>query len=557
MGDEAAGLDALRAAWQRDRFNVHVFNTLELYDRVIGREYEELTSGPLVFRMHREERAVLQRYVPQTLRRAWDDMVRRYGFTPQGPVRIELFATTRHFSVRTTGLPNVGVQGVCFGQVVTALSPRAGSFNGGQITWHELAHVFHIQMSRNHVPRWFTEGLSEYETIVARPEWRREDDGALRRALETGRLPPLRDLNFAFTHARTSDDMMVAYYASSQVVVYLVERFGFEKVPDMLRAWGAGRRTEDVVQRVLGISIDQLDRDFRDHTRRRLASRPPDFAVDFGAYVDLAAARARAAQAPNDADAQAGLAAALIVERDARGALAAAQRALQLRADQPIARFILARAALAQNDVRTGEQHLRALIVRHDGYEPRLLLARIALGRHDSAAARTELQAATRIDRARPEAWQGLIELAREANDQEALLAARLELARIDQHDRENSAALLETLAARNRWPDVVTHGEMALHLDPHRSETHRLLGEAYLRTNRADAALYELDTALLATPERPGPIHLARARALLALGRRPEAQRAAREAQRADPTLAAEARTLLQQPPPPRRPPR
>ena len=55
----------------------------------------------------------------------------------------------------------IGVQGVCFGKVVTALSPRGGPFNWEQIVWHELAHVFAVQRSRSRVPRWFTEGLSE------------------------------------------------------------------------------------------------------------------------------------------------------------------------------------------------------------------------------------------------------------------------------------------------------------------------------------------------------------------------------------------------------------
>ncbi len=32
---------------------------------------------------------------------------------------------------------------------------------------------------QNHVPRWFTEGLAEYETLTERVEWRREQDREL------------------------------------------------------------------------------------------------------------------------------------------------------------------------------------------------------------------------------------------------------------------------------------------------------------------------------------------------------------------------------------------
>ncbi|HKY05859.1 MAG TPA: Gfo/Idh/MocA family oxidoreductase, partial [Blastocatellia bacterium] len=130
-------------------------------------------------------------------------------------------------------------------------------FNWGQITWHELAHVFHLQLSKNRVPRWFTEGLAEYETIIARPEWKREEDYELWVALAQNRVPKLRDLNKAFTQARTPEALMTAYYVASQAVAYIVERFGWAKVRPLLEAWGKGTRTPDVIARVLGVDIDR------------------------------------------------------------------------------------------------------------------------------------------------------------------------------------------------------------------------------------------------------------------------------------------------------------
>ena len=543
MGQEEEGLNALREAWRRDRFNVHVYNTLNLYDDVIGPHYEDFTEGPLTFRMHREERPVLGRYASQLLRGAWDDMRRRYGFTPEGPVRIEMFNDIDHFSVRTTGLPNLGVQGVCFGKVVTAISPAGGPFNWGQITWHELAHVFHIQASRNHVPRWFTEGLAEYETIIARPEWRREEDHRLYQAIANDRLPPLRLMNRAFTHARSADDMMTAYYASSQIVKYMVERFGFDKVVQMLREWGAGRATPDVIQRSLGVSIDQVDQDFRRHTLQRLAARARDFTVDFAQYVDLPPRQEAAQARPNDADAQAALAAALLLHGQAEESDAAARRALAIEGAHPVALYVLARLALARNDAGKAEQHLRAILAANrDGYDVRLLLARAAIGREDFAAARRELEAAARIDADRPEAWQGLAAVAERTNDDDLALRALEATARIDQHDRQAWGAYLDALVTRQRWADAASVGESMLWLDPHSAEVHRLLGLAYLNTQRPREALAELDVALLAEPEQPGPVHLARARVLAALGRRNEARTAAQEAVRADPSLADQA---------------
>ena len=547
MGDEQNGLPALQQSWRRDRFNVHVFNTLNLYDDVITQEYVDFPSAPFVFRMHREEKPVLERYAPARLGRAWADMVRRYRFTPEGPVRIEMYASAAHFSVRTTGLPNVGVQGVCFGKVVTALSPRGGPFNWAQITSHELAHVFHIQLSRNHVPRWFTEGLAEHETVMARPEWRREDDSSLYRALAGGRLPALVDLNSAFTHARSGDDILVAYYASSRLVGYIVERFGFPKIPEMLRAWGAGRRTPEVIRTVLGIEPADLDRAFRERELRRLAARARDFSIDFAQYRDIDALRRAAAVASPSADALAGLAAGLVRAGQAEEALRTAERAIRISARQPVAQFLLASAALAHGNAAEADVHLRDLAAGGvDGYEVRLLAARIALRRNDARAARAALEAATRIDGERPEAWQGLAEVAEHAHDANAELDVLQRLVRIDQHDRESMGKLLDLLWARSRWAEIVALGEQISDVDPHRGDSHLALGDALARTGRAADALPELEAAMLTHATHPGRVHLARARALVALGRAAEARRAAQEAARADPALAAEATAVL-----------
>ncbi|MCC7539573.1 MAG: tetratricopeptide repeat protein [Deltaproteobacteria bacterium] len=553
LGEETEGLVELRAAWERDRFNVQVFNTLNLYDEVIGRYYETVEPGRggnprwLRVRYPRAERAVLERYVPQTLDRAWRDMVRRYGFTPRGPIALELYGHSEHFSVRTSGLPRLGVQGVCFGRVVTALSPGGGPFNWGQITWHELGHVFAIQLSRARVPRWFTEGLSEYETAIAEPHWQREDDAALAQALRSGRVPAIASLNRAFTHVRSPEEVLVGYYASYRAVRFIVEQFGFARVPEMLAAWGRGLSTVEVIQRVLRVTPDELDRRFRETEHARLARYDRDFSVDFAAHRDLDARRSAARARPNDADARAALAVALVVAGEARHARTEADAAIRIQASNPVARFVLARLAAASDDVRGAAGHLRAILDSGiDGYEVRLFGARLAIRSRDAGAARRELEAATRIDADRIEAWQGLLELVE--NDPPARLEVLRRLAQIDQHDREVQRELLAALERASLWDEARAVASRGLYLDPHSAEHHRVLGVSLERAGRARLrdALFELDTALLASPERPAPIHVARARVLLATGRRSEARTAAEEALRLDPANA-EARALVE----------
>ena len=206
LGDDTAALDSLRKAWQFDKFNPRVLNTLNLYEKEIPVKYETVEAGHFKYRFDKEERPILERYVPPMLEEAFGAMVKHYGMTPTLPVGIELYSNREHFSVRTSGLPHVGIQGVCFGRTLAAPSPGGEPFNWGNVLWHELGHVFAIQLSKAHVPRWFTEGLSEYETFVRRSEWQREEDQALYSAMVANRIPKLANFNRAFTHAEDAGD---------------------------------------------------------------------------------------------------------------------------------------------------------------------------------------------------------------------------------------------------------------------------------------------------------------------------------------------------------------
>src|SRR5262249_31511459 len=150
------------------------------------------------------------------------------------------------------------------------------------------------------------------------------------RALRAGRFPPIRDLSFAFTHARTGDDMMAAYFGASRVVTYLDERFGFPALVAMLREWGRGRSTEEVFRRALHTSIDYVHPDLPVSELARMARLSGDFAIDRSGAGDLDSLRTSARLDAHSAAAQGALAAAELASGHGTEALAAAQAAIAL-----------------------------------------------------------------------------------------------------------------------------------------------------------------------------------------------------------------------------------
>jgi tetratricopeptide (TPR) repeat protein len=570
-GDETNGYDALKKAWQKDKFNVRVYNTLNMYDDTIANHYDMVDAGVFKIRYQKEERAVLERYVPDMMSEAWASMKSRYGFVPKFPVQVEIYAGREPFSVRTSGLPNIGIQGVCFGKVIAAISPGAEPANWGNVLWHELGHVFAIQLSKNHVPRWFTEGLSEYETIARRPEWARELDPELYQAIKNDTLPHAVDMNRAFTHAESAEDVTVAYYAASQMMVFTVETFGMKAVSNALTLWGQGVRTPDVIQRAFGVSASDYDAKFRAWAMNRMSrykgqymfQERPKSVEDAKAAID---------KNPKDAKAHATYALALARTRKMKEAKAELDAALAIDPKQMDAHYIYAKLSIALHDAEGAQKHLEAITsAGGDGYQVRMMLAGIAEakadandgekgGGHehgggagekggdknakasgskaDAAKLRFHLEAAHRFDPSQEEPLKALYDLAVEEKRDGDTLDLLRKLAFLEQHDHKVMRLLLDKLVEQKAWSEVVRTGESGIFVDPFGAPTHTAYARGLSATGRHDKAEFELESALLCNPKKKeaATIHALLAQEDVALKKNADAKKHVDEALRLDP---------------------
>jgi tetratricopeptide (TPR) repeat protein len=179
-----------------------------------------------------------------------------------GPLQLEFFHSAPQFSVRTMGVPQLGALAVCFGPVITFIGPYEGLFNVRTVIHHELAHVYAVQASKGRVPRWFTEGLSEWESELVDPAWARESAELLQAARKAGKLRKLGELELAFMRAESPMMMEVAYATSAYAVRYLGTTYGRDKLIAMLEGYGEGKHTDELVRLQLGTELASLERAF-------------------------------------------------------------------------------------------------------------------------------------------------------------------------------------------------------------------------------------------------------------------------------------------------------
>ncbi|WP_419942333.1 tetratricopeptide repeat protein [Candidatus Palauibacter sp.] len=270
VGEIDEGRATLEATFEGDPFNVWVFNTLDLLEELAG--FETATSPRFSFSFHPREAGALSIYATALAEEAFDAMRARYGYAPPTPISVEVYDRHADFSVRTVGLAGIGALGVSFGSVLAMDSPsaRPGSdFNWGSTLWHEISHAFTLGYTEHRLPRWLSEGLAVLDERHAREGWGSDPDPGFLAAFAEERLPSLERFNYGFVRPAYPGQVQHAYYMASLLCEMLETSRGFEAILAMLDGYRDGLETTEVVERALGTTLADLDRELKDYIETR------------------------------------------------------------------------------------------------------------------------------------------------------------------------------------------------------------------------------------------------------------------------------------------------
>jgi tetratricopeptide (TPR) repeat protein len=506
LGDDAGAKRLLERAHEGDPYEVRTYNLLErFYDKPI-QSFEWVDARPMRLRVHQRERAVLELVLPALVQEAYAHLVKAYGVKAELPLHLEIFPDREMFSVRSTGLPKLSAHGICFGHLITARSPSAGNFNWAEVLWHELSHVFHIQLSKSRVPRWFTEGLAIFEATEGRPEWRREMDERLVSYRDAGRLRGISEFNLSFTRARSMEDILVAYYHAYLVSAFIVERHGREVMPRMLRAWGAKLQTSRVFVDVLGVSdLKAFDEAFDQWLGQRLAKHYRTVRLSPRLAASELAARMKVAKgAPEDARVLTRAAEAQLGSGELEEALALSRRALEASEGHPHALLIRGLARYRLGDLAGARADLTRLLSEgHDGLGIRRTLASIASRLGDERAEVAHLEAGLAIDPQQVPMYMALIARLDALKEASRAYAWRQRAAQVDQGNPSLVAQLLEGAKTHDASSEqVLKWGEMGLHIAPFDADLQTRFAQELIRFGDKKRAAEVLAVALAASPK-------------------------------------------------------
>jgi hypothetical protein len=178
---------------------------------------------------------------------------------------VEVYPDHEDFAVRTMGMPGLGALGVTFGYVVAMDSPSGrppGTFHWASTMWHELSHVYVLNMTNFRVPRWFTEGLAVHEETAESPEWGDRLDPHVIMAIKDKKLLPVAELDRGFVRPTYPAQVVVSYFEAGRMCDYINSEWGWPKLLAMIHDFAGGASTPDVIEKELGIKPEEFDKRF-------------------------------------------------------------------------------------------------------------------------------------------------------------------------------------------------------------------------------------------------------------------------------------------------------
>ncbi len=134
-------------------------------------------------------------------------------------------------------------------------APRASG-----IASHEVTHILVHRAGEGtlgRVPSWLNEGLAEFGNIQPGDSY----DRALLRAIQRDDLLPITGMN---GQPGTPEDVIIFYGQARSIVRFMVEKYGAEKMRDLMATIKSGKNYRNAIPLVYGITPLELENEWRD-----------------------------------------------------------------------------------------------------------------------------------------------------------------------------------------------------------------------------------------------------------------------------------------------------
>ncbi|KPL08056.1 hypothetical protein AMJ86_02075 [bacterium SM23_57] len=214
----------------------------------------------------------IAQFVAETAEKAYESLSKDFLFELSPDDRIIVVTYKSHNDFEQTNVsfdqPEESVGGFTEFFKNRVVVPFEGSYEDFRhVVHHEVTHAVMLRMlfgsgiqsivagiTRAQLPLWFIEGLAEYES---RYGWDIESDMFIRDASINGYLPPIQELGGYLN-----------YKGGQSVLYYLAQRYGRQKIGEILNKLRTTRDTNKAFKAAIGIDLEELSKRWHKYLRK-------------------------------------------------------------------------------------------------------------------------------------------------------------------------------------------------------------------------------------------------------------------------------------------------
>ncbi|MDD2497803.1 MAG: hypothetical protein PHT78_00560 [Desulfitobacteriaceae bacterium] len=222
--------------------------------------WQEIENEKFIIKYHMSD-ADAARLVLETAEEVYRPVEKILQFDFHGKIPILIYSDTASLNRSFGWAADASAMGVYWTGIIRILSPnfwihdddKAATFKSDGPLAHEYAHFVVDYIAQGNYPRWLTEGIAQQvERSVTGYEM------ALNGKEE---FYPLTEMDTRFD---LLPNQSAAYRQSLSMIDYLTESFGEKAIPGILTELGRGATLKGAFERVIGISVEEFEREFKE-----------------------------------------------------------------------------------------------------------------------------------------------------------------------------------------------------------------------------------------------------------------------------------------------------
>jgi tetratricopeptide (TPR) repeat protein len=498
-GEETKARAALDKAHELDDYRDDVVNYLQVLDKLS--RFQTRETEHFIVKVDPENDAVLLNQVSDYMEGIYPEIVSDYAYPMPNKVLIEIFPTQGGFSTRITGQGWIPTVGACTGKVIVLAAPSPqeertplGTHNWAVVLRHEFTHAVTLGATENRIPHWFTEACAV---------WQQPDKQAyehvqiLVSATRGGMLYGVQDLDWGFIRPRPLKDRRLdprhlAYAQSEWAIEFLIAAKGYDVVPQMLKGFRDGLSQAEVFDKIVGMSEKEFDKAFGEWAHKTIK----EWGYNPEPVPEVPDAQKAAEARPADPNAQAAYAVALYYAGGGPNALAAADKALALDANNVRALGVKAFVLDTQkkyDDALDAANRLEQL--DHNSFaSPRVLADCYLNMKGDQNALEAKAIAALELLQARqPLDKFSYVELARIYTSLGMSARALPNLVHLHRHtmnDPKYARAAAEIYRSMKQYDQALNFFREVVHINPYDATAYEAIASLEVRAKKYDKAV-------------------------------------------------------------------